>query len=119
MKIFLRITSIFSLLSLIFLCGCGTSSEQSLVGQWEIQGPVTSTTEFFDDGTLLVEIDGMEEDELGSISGTWNMPSPNVIEVEMTVMGVTNSSRGTIDFEGEDLIIEMENGQSSRYSPAD
>lgn len=119
MKYSLHALAVLSLATLLLTSACGTAPENKLVGRWELEGPVESTTEFFKDGTFQVDIEGMDDPELESISGTWSMLSKDEIEIEVTVMGMTNSDRGTISFEGEDLLIEMNNGQSSRYSPAE
>jgi len=83
----------------LFICGCGSSPQNLIVGKWEAgQGAIKVTMEFNKDGKAKLGMFGQ------SIDGTYKLSGGD--ELEWTCNGVTK--KGKVKVTGKELELTSE-----------
>lgn len=109
--------------ALIF-SGCSKSPEKMLVGRWiEIDKPNPSISEFFPDGTFVIQAQGQGDVLLGpsQVTGSWIMLEDGRLKMSIPVLiGEPRVMTPSIKFEEDRLIMAGDVGKPStlkRYEP--
>lgn len=96
------------LLLLLFLAGCGASTEEAIIGLWEVSGQ-TTTIEFVHDGTIII----VETKDDTSYPGTYVFTDDTTIELTMedNIFG-TPTLVSDVDIRGNQMAL------TGRFSPS-
>lgn len=104
--------------------GCSKSPEKMLVGRWiEIDKPNPSISEFFPDGTFVIQAQGQGDVLLGpsQVTGSWIMLEDGRLKMSIPVLiGEPRVMTPSIKFEEDRLVMAGDVGKPStlkRYEP--
>lgn len=94
------------------LVGCSKSASEKLVGKWENTEGEKEQTEFFDDGTLIVEVKG---GLVSSASGKWHILKDQRLKIELAIFGQTFTTLSKLSFKDDNnLTITPEEGKATK-----
>ena len=98
------------LVMLALFTGCGESPQTKLLGKWQEIGKDQDVVEFFADGTFSLKPGQVALKNLPPLTGKWVILPDGRIKVDVSMLGVTNSKVGKLEFVGEEMILTDESG---------
>ncbi len=90
----------------LFLSGCGSSSQSLILGKWEVEGaPMKMTAEFRSDGTAKITMLGQ------TVQGAYKLSGDN--ELEWTMNGM--KTQGKVNVTGNELELTDSENRTIKY----
>jgi hypothetical protein len=90
------------ILMLLLVSGCGKSLQQKLVGTW--QDHENNIVEFFEDGSLNINLSKPESNGIKELSGKWLILQDGRVKLEFSILGIISTQVYDIKVNGKEMI---------------
>lgn len=112
----MRITLTTTLIMImLFLSACGKRPQDKLIGIWQEVDGEQSIVEFFEDGSFSMRLEEGEIGSLENLNGKWIILKDGRIKMDISMLGMTHSEVGKLDFADKEMIITTDDGGVSRH----
>ena len=104
-----------TLMVILLVSGCGKSPQEKLVGTWQEVDGKQNVVEFFEDGSFSLPLNKGEIGSMENLNGKWLIIKDGRIKIDISMLGITHSQVGKLDFDGKEMIITDDNGKATRH----
>lgn len=93
----------------LLLTACSSDPSKKILGTWQETAGDKIVVEFLDDGTFSLKR-GIQ-----SMSGKWSILGDGRLKIEVSAFGMTQIQTAKIQFDGDQLLLTDEKGETTRH----